>query len=228
MARFFLLGLILLVAVPALPASDSYQKWSLDEALKILNNSSWARQETYTHVVGGIGSGIQGEKEIYNTFFVRFLSAAPIRQAYARVKQLHIGYEQLDQTERQKVSDEIRQGLELDVSQWIIVAVTFRSNSLNQQSRVEQFFQSQTIETLKTRVLLSTDSFPKLYPLAYYPPKEESVGAKFVFPRKVDSIPVITADDEMLVFELDVIGMEPDLRAIFSVQEMIVDGVLII
>jgi hypothetical protein len=114
------------------------------------------------------------------------------------------------------------------VSQWIIVAVTFRSNNLNQQSQVEQFFQSQTIETLKTRVLLSTDSFPKLYPSAYYPPKEESVGAKFVFPRKVDSIPVITADDEMLVFELDVIGMEPDLRAIFSVQEMIVDGVLII
>jgi len=226
--KSILLSLLLQSALPKLLGGDSYQNWSLAEALRLLNDSSWARQETYTQVIGGIGSGIQGEKEIYNTFFVRFLSAAPIRQAYARVKQIHVGYDELDQAERQRINQEIKQGIELDVSRWIIVAVTFRSNNLNQQSQVDSFFQSQTIETLKTRVLLSTDSFPKLRPLAYYPPKEESVGAKFVFPRKVDNIPVITADDEMLVFELDVIGMQPDLRAIFSVQEMIVDGVLII
>jgi len=179
-------------------------------------------------VIGGIGSGIQGEKEIYNTFFVRFLSAAPIRQAYARVKQIHVGYDELSESERGKVDEEINLGLDLDVSDWIIVAVTFRSNNLDQQSRVDQFFQSNTVETLRNRVFLSTDSFPKLYPTAYYPPKEESVGAKFVFPRTVDSIPAITADDEMVVFELDVIGMEPDLRTIFSVQEMMIEGVLVI
>jgi hypothetical protein len=223
------LFLVLIPAILASPvANDSYQTWTLSEALGILNNSSWARQETYTQVIGGIGSGIQGEKEIYNTFFVRFLSAAPIREAYARVKQIHLGYDKLKETEQQRISEEIKQGLELDVSQWIIVAVTFRSNNLDQQSRVERFFRSQTAETVRTRVFLSTDRFPKLHPLAYYPPKEESVGAKFVFPRNVDSIPVITADDEMVVFELDVIDMAHDLRAIFSVQEMIVDGVLVI
>jgi len=225
-AVFF--NLLLLVAVPVRLPGDPYQNWTLSEALKVLNDSSWARQETYTQVIGGIGSGIQGEKEIYNTFFIRFLSATPIRQAYARIKQIHMGYDELSEPEREKINEEIRQGLELDVSQWIVVAVTFRSNSLNQQSRVDQFFQSQTLETLRTRVFLSTDSFPKLYPLAYYPPKEESVGAKFVFPRKVDNIPVVTADEEMVIFELDVIGMEPDLRTIFSIPEMIVDGTLVI
>lgn len=228
MVKSIFVNLLFLVAVPVLAASNSFQKWTLSEALRVLNESSWARQETYTQVIGGIGSGIQGEKEIYNTFFVRFLSAAPIRQAYARVKQIHMGFDRLNEVERQKINEEIKQGLELDVSQWIVVAVTFRSNNLNQQSRVDQFFQSNTAETLKTSVFLSTDSFPKLFPLAYYPPKEESVGAKFVFPRKVDDIPVITVDDEMVVFELDVIGMQQDLRAIFSVQEMIIDGALII
>ncbi len=222
------LSILALLAIPALVASDSYQNWTLSEALKLLNDSSWAQQETYTQVIGGIGSGLQGEKEIYNTFFVRFLSAAPIRQAYARIKQIHVGYDTLKEAEREKINEQIKLGLELDVSQWIIVAVTFRSNNLSQQSRVDQFFQSQTLETLRTRVFLSTDNFPKLHPLAYYPPKEESVGAKFVFPRKIDNISVITPDDEMVVFELDVIGMEHDLRAIFSVQEMIVDGVLVI
>ena len=228
MVKSIFVNLLFLAAVPVLAASNSFQKWTLSEALRVLNESSWARQETYTQVIGGIGSGIQGEKEIYNTFFVRFLSAAPIRQAYARVKQIHMGFDRLNEVERQKINEEIKQGLELDVSQWIVVAVTFRSNNLNQQSRVDQFFQSNTAETLKTSVFLSTDSFPKLFPLAYYPPKEESVGAKFVFPRKVDDIPVITVDDEMVVFELDVIGMQQDLRAIFSVQEMIIDGALII
>jgi len=75
--------IVLLLAVVPLPlasssANGSYRNWSLSEALELLSNSSWARQETYTRVIGGIGSGIQGEKEIYNTFFVRFLSAAPI------------------------------------------------------------------------------------------------------------------------------------------------------
>ena len=228
LSAFFLWTVLIPAVLGATLSGSSFSNWSLSEALGLLNNSSWARQETYTRVIGGIGSGIQGEKEIYSTFFVRFLSAIPIRQAYARVKQIHVGYDKLDEVERMRVNEEIQQGLELDVSQWIVVAVTFRSNNLNQQSRVDQFFQSNTLETLKTRVFLSTDSFPKLHPQAYYAPKEESVGAKFVFPRKVDNIPVITADDEMLAFELDVIGMEHDLRAIFSVPDMIVDGVLVI
>jgi hypothetical protein len=225
-------GVLFLAAISVPLASSigngAYKDWTLEEALKLLNNSSWAQQETYTQVIGGIGSGIQGEKEIYNTFFVRFLSAAPIRQAYARIKQIHVGYDQLPEAEQGKIDREIRQGLELDVSEFIIVAVSIRSNNLNQQSRVNQFFLSHTAETLRTRVFLSTDSFPKLHPVAYYPPREESVGAKFVFPRKVDNIPVITASEEMVVFELDVIGMEPDLRTIFSVQEMMIDGVLVI
>ena len=222
-----LIGLAaILSSVPLL--SDSYKSWTLSEALELLNNSSWAQQETYTQVIGGVGSGIQGEKEIYNTFFIRFLSAAPIRKAYARVKQLQIGFDQMKGEQRRRVDEEIQQGLELNVSHWIVVAVTFRSNNPSRQSTVDQFFKSQTAETVKTRVYLSTDTFPKLQILAYYPPKEESVGAKFVFPRKVDNIPVVSVEDETVIFELDVMGMEPDLRALFTVENMIVNGELVI
>ena len=51
-----------------------FQEWSLDRAVKVLNDSPWARHETFTRVIRGVGSGISGEKEIYNTFYVRFLS----------------------------------------------------------------------------------------------------------------------------------------------------------
>jgi len=221
--------LLLTLVLSSVPLfSDSFKSWTLSEALELLNDSSWARQETYTQVIGGVGSGIQGEKEIYNTFFVRFLSAAPIRKAYARVKQLQIGYDQMKGAERRKMSEEIQQGLELNVSQWIVVAVTFRSNNPSRQSTVDQFFKGQTAKTLKSRVYLSSDRFPKLQILAYYPPKEESVGAKFVFPRTVDTVPVVSVEDETITFELDIMGMEPDLRTLFTVESMIVNGELVI
>ena len=75
---------IFLLAFPAFAAGadlweQPYLKWTLEEAVEILNQSPWARQETFTRVIGGIGSGLHGEKEIYSTFFVRLLSARPVR-----------------------------------------------------------------------------------------------------------------------------------------------------
>jgi hypothetical protein len=209
-------------------AKEAYESWSLNEALELLNNSSWSHQETYTRVIGGIGSGLQGEKEIYSTYFVRFLSAAPIRQAYARIKQIQLGYEDLEEVAQEELGENLRRGLAMDMSDWIVVAVTFRSNDPAQETQVEQFFQSQTKETLQPRVFLSTTRYLKLQLSAYYPPKEASVGAKFVFPRRVDGDPVVSEEDSDVTFELDIAGMVPDLRAIFSVPDMIVDGEVVI
>jgi 3-oxoacyl-(acyl-carrier-protein) synthase len=74
---------------------EPFHLWSLDRAVKLLNDSPWARQETYTRVIKGVGSGISGEKEIYNTFYVRFLSARPVREAYARIQQIQHGYDSM-------------------------------------------------------------------------------------------------------------------------------------
>lgn len=216
----FLLGATLL--------GEPYQEWSLSRAVKILNNSSWARQETFTQILGGIGSGIQGEKEIYNTFFVRFLSAIPVREAFARIKQIHLGYDQLGEREKSKIDQTIKQGLEMDVSDWIVVAVTFRSNNPSQEARVSQFFQSQTNETMRNRAYLYTERFPKLQISAYYPPRDKSVGAKFVFPRSSKGIEVVSPEDATIAFELFVPGAEPQLRATFQVKEMIVEGKLVL
>jgi hypothetical protein len=54
------------------------------------------------------------------------------------------------------------------------------------------------------------------------------VGAKFVFPREMEGEPVIGKTDTDVVFELDVAGSVPDLRTIFSVREMILDGEVVI
>jgi hypothetical protein len=205
-----------------------YHEWSLQEAIDLLNDSPWARQETFTKVVGGVGSGISGEKEIYNTFYVRFLSARPIRAAYARIQQIQSGYDKMN-AEQKRLLDQAQQPkLNLDVEDWIVVCVGFRSNNPNEESSVRRFFMNETTTTLKSRAFLSTPDFPQVEILAYFPPVEDSVGAKFVFPRELDGRPVVLGEGERVTFELlDVPGAQPRLRAEFPVQYMLRDGTLV-
>jgi hypothetical protein len=201
-----------------------FRKWTLDEAVEVLTNSPWARQETFTRVVGGIGSGVMGEKEIYSTFFVRFLSARPVREAYARVQQIQAGYDNLDRDERRRVDESLASVLRLDSSRWIVLTVSFRSNDSTMELRMKEFFEVETTESMRSKVRLSTGHFPQLELAAYFPPRDEAVGAKFVFPRNVEGTPVVSHDDPYVTFEVDVPGFESDLRATFPVSSMLIKG----
>jgi hypothetical protein len=225
-----LLGLIW--SLPSAAESSnpgSFHKWSLAKAVEMLNSSPWARHETFTHVIAGIGSGISGEKEIYNTFYVRFLSARPIREAYARIQQIESGYDKMTPPAKQAFDQAQSAALEMNADDWIVVAVGFRSNDPNEESSVRRFFQSETTETLRNKAFLSTPAFSQVQIAAYYPPREESVGAKFVFPRTVDGTPVVSPESEAITLELvDVPGAQPRLRATFSVKGMVQDGKLVL
>jgi hypothetical protein len=248
---FFLLGLAVCITVLAADTmlQTPYPKWSLAAAVRLLNSSAWARQETFTRVIGGVGSGISGEKEIYNTFYVRFLSARPIREAYARVQQIQIGYDKWKPQEKKRFDARTKASLDLDVDRWIVVAVSFRSNDPNEESLLRQFFESETASTLRNRAFLSTDSFPQVELVAYFPPKEESVGAKFIFPRRIDDVPIVSGTGGQITFELvnlpgvhtgqnssasyqeqedNFSGRIVSLRAIFEVKDMIVGERLVL
>jgi hypothetical protein len=118
--------------------------------------------------------------------------------------------------------------LDMDVRRWIVVSISFRSNDPNEESSVRRFFKSETVKTLKNKVYLSTAAFPQLELSAYFPPREESVGAKFVFPREVNGSPVLTKDSDTITLEmLEFTGAKSRLRATFSVKPMVVGGELI-
>jgi hypothetical protein len=207
---------------------EPFSKWSMNKAVQVLNVSPWAKQETFTRVISGVGSGISGEKEIFNTFYVRFLSARPIREAYARVQQIQHGYDKMSPEEKAQFETAQTPNLDLDVSRWIVLSISFRSNDPNEESMVRRFFQSETVKTLKTKVYLSTPSCPQVELSAYFPQREESVGAKFVFPRDVNGVPVLTKESSDITLELiDVPGTNARLRSTFAVKPMIVGDQLI-
>jgi len=207
---------------------ESYSKWPMNRAVQVLNASPWAKQETFTRVISGVGSGISGEKEIFNTYYVRFLSARPIREAYARVQQIQHGYDKMSPEEKLQFEAAQLPNLDLDVSKWIVLSVSFRSNDPNEESSVRRFFQSETAKTLKTKAYLSTLSCPQVELSAYFPQREESVGAKFVFPREVNGVPVLTKECPNITLELlDVPGTNTRLRATFATKPMIVGNQLV-
>jgi hypothetical protein len=215
-------------AAPSWITQEHFSKWPLNKAVQVLNVSPWAKHETFTRVISGVGSGISGEKEIYSTYYVRFLSARPIREAYARIQQIQHGYEKMSPEKRRQFEEAQLPNLDLDVSRWIVVSVSFRSNDPNEESSVRRFFQSETVKTLKTKAFLSTPSFPQVELSEYFPQREESVGAKFVFPREVNGVPILTKDCPSITLELlDVPGTNARLRSTFAVKPMIVDDQLI-
>lgn len=214
--------------VLASPANTPFSKWTLTEAQDMLNSSPWARQEIYTNVVSGVGSGISGEKEIFNTFYIRFVSAKPIREALARVQQIQYGYDGLSVEDKSWFDSYAQESLLSGFENWIVVAVSFRSNDPNQESEVRQFFEKETAETLRSKAFLSTRQFSQIPIHTYFPPRDEGIGAKFVFPRSVGDTQVVTDSGEFIAFELlDVPAASPRLRSQFSMKEMVVDGELL-
>ncbi len=212
-----------------LPAADvagqgDFRTWDLQKAVGLLTESPWARQQTYTSIIGGIGSGISGQKEIYSTFFIRFLSARPVREAYARIRLIEAGYDKLSKEDKSRFDRSLEPGLNLDSSRWIIVTLTFRSNDPSVELRVRQFLEMQTAESMRPRAYLSTARYPQLNIAAYFPPRQDEIGAKFIFPRAVEGVPVVSRTDEAVVFELEVPGFNPNLRVKFPVADMLVKG----
>ncbi len=216
------------MTVLAVASQESFQNWTLSTAQEILNSSPWARQETYTDVISGVGSGESGEKEIFNTFFIRFISAKPVREALVRIQQIEYGYENLSDGDQQRFDDYAQNHLLSGFGDWVVVTVSFRSNDPNEESSVRRFFERETAETLKNKAFLSTRQFSQVQIHTYFPPRDEGIGAKFIFPREIGGAPIVTEASSFITFELlDVPAARPRLRARFSVQDMVMDGKLV-
>jgi hypothetical protein len=223
---------IFLLCITCFAAAATQQeplpKLTLAQAIQVLNSSPWARQETYTKVISGIGSGVSGEKEIFNTFYVRIISALPVRGALARLQQIQYGYDGLPKEAQLRFDGYAASELLSGFGDWIVVAVSFRSNDPNEESNVRRFFQKQTAETLKNKAFLSTEQFSQVRIRAYFAPRDEGIGAKFVFPRQIDGVPIVSQMSKSMAFELlDVPAASPRLRASFAANQMVVNGQLL-
>lgn len=109
-----------------------------------------------------------------------FLSARPVREAFARLVMLSQRESDNDLMQR------LQSFVQRDFSSYIVIAVTIDSNDQRFLGPVMQQVNSATKGTLKKKAYLERPDGKRLFLSDYHAPVADGLGAKFIFPRRVN------------------------------------------
>lgn len=181
-----------------------FQKWSREDAIKILSTSPWA--QTYQSTSGASGaaqqqinreqgqsvnSGGSNPRSVARSFgpapvVIRLHSALPVRQALVRLQQISAGYDKMDEKQKAQFEAASKTFLDCAICQnYHVVTITQFPDSSG-QSVDEGIFQSMTLNDLKGNVWLENEKREKRELFQFTPPKGSGDSAVFFFARKDD------------------------------------------
>jgi hypothetical protein len=155
---------------------------------------------------GDKGSGVAGEKELYDRYTVRFFSAPMVRQAHVRQLQIVNKYDSMTAQQKQDFDSKTAKLLESAFPDQVIISVEFGTNNRELAMEVDRQMKQLTKDQLKQKVYLITDRLGRIELAEYRPPSGEGMGAHFVFPRTVNGTQVLSPEDKEVRFELFVPG----------------------
>ncbi len=241
-AGYLLLGTTALVmAAPVW--TKPYMEWSKKDALRILQNSPWTARYELRRYRGRTALPSEevsrgefrtpdyrapGENVFQDTYWAWLFSAAPVRQAYARLIALENGYDRMSPPEQAVLERQLAPLVEARFPEHIVVAFDYGSNDRDLLQAVQSFLRTATVAQFLDRAYLLTPRAGRLSPLDYQPPTADGTGAKFIFPRYVDGEPVVTAEDKELAFELTVPVTEEKLYLRWKIKDLVVGGELLL
>lgn len=200
--RFHLLccaALVLMVATQL--ASTQWDKktpteWSEREAQKLLNDSPWAQTQTFSDMSQMTGNNALNSgqsrvaQDIHVNFRVRFLSAKPVRQAVAREMEL----KQKGKLDPQ-LAAQLKAFAAADFPDFIVITVLCDAPQRNVQLQEAQaLLQNRTTADLKNNTYLELKNGTRLFLKEYQPPRNDGLGARFIFPRLVNEEPFLSAN----------------------------------
>ena len=152
-------------------------------------------------------------------YYVRLLSARPVRQAFMRVITL------AQKTPDRELLKGLQSFVERDFSEYIVVAVSFDSTDGRFSGPVLQSFAAATLGTLKNRTYLERKDGKRLFLMDYQSPINDGLGAKFIFPRMVDERNFLNADSGSVRF-ISEVGNQVKLNVTFKLSDMMYQGQL--
>jgi hypothetical protein len=237
-------------AVDEIWTKKDYTQWSLKECTEMLEKSPWSRVLRLTNVViksseENNAMASQGDisarkvqpsaepshgasQQPYILYTAQFRSAQPIRKALVRQMQLDQKYDKLAPQQKQEFDKKAQQFLSTDLSQMIVVGVTYSTNHAPYDLDLVHHWQSQTADSLKNSVHLIRDKGDKI-PLIGYAPMQR--GFQLIFPRKIEGQEVLTAQDKFikLEFPYPAVGGMGDERAFFEfdVNKMVIQDKIV-
>jgi hypothetical protein len=232
--------MLLLLCVSAIAQKDKkWTEWNKKEAQKMLEDSPWARKQTDTDAsqqmftptsapgLNGAGTtsndasrAAQGatNQAVNVTYFVRFFSARPIRQALARSVELNQNGMDAE------VVSKLHSWADLKSPDSIIITVTFSGNDQRYTNPVMQAFNGANTGTVKNNTYLQRSDGKQLFLQDYVPPGKDGFGARFIFLRLPDEKPFIDANAKEIRFYTQFGVVRVDRR--FKVADMMYEGEL--
>jgi hypothetical protein len=219
---------------------ELWPKWDKGKVNKMLNSSPWAQTQTDTDTsemtysptanagtsaIAGGGRSVQGNRADQGAsnqamsvnYHVRFLSAKPIRQAFARMIEIQ-------EKESKSVRDQLGPFVQRDFSDFIVVTVSFDASDNRFSGPALQAFGSATTSTLKNQAYLERSDGKRLFVADYKPPINDGLGAKFIFPRQVDGQPFLTDSGDVRFFAQ--VGEKITITTKYKLHDMIYEGKL--
>ena len=105
----------------------------------------------------------------------------------------------------------------------IVIAVHVDGPDSKPIEKVMQVLRTESTGTLRSVSYLERSDGKRVYLTEYVPPGQDGVGARFIFPRKLDGQPFLTSTFTSIRF-ISELGSSIKFDMIFKVKEMIVDG----
>ncbi len=231
---------ILLLATASLAQKQKpWTEWSKKDVDKTLNDSAWGQTQTEgeqqssgsTSAITQVAAPRAADRDISRSgesgeskpsmvvkYSVRFLSAKPVRAAFARRVLLAKG--QPDEA----LTAQLQTFIDRDFADYIVVSVGVEVADQKMAAPIMKAFTSASAEALKNNVYLERKDGKKLFLMDYRAPVEDGMGAKFVFARTVDGQPFLGESDTVrFVAQLN---ERMKLNTRYKLSDMLYDGKL--
>lgn len=221
MKKFLCFVLISLCFSAATLGQKKWSEWDKKEVEKMLNSSAWGQTQAETdtaEMTANIGSGGYSATNQAMTFNyrVRFFSAKPIREAFAR---------QVMFANPKLIPSQLENFVNGDYSESIVVSIAWDGADRRYTSIISEAFAGKTTDSVVSKVYLERKDGKQLTITEYSPPSSDGTGAKFVFPRLLNGKPFIESGDDFIRFVADM-GKGVKVNWRFKVSDMNYNGKL--
>lgn len=234
--------------VPAQKGMKSWMELPRKDAEKLLADSPWSQTQVDTDVsemffsptrpgAASVGrsntASVSTQQSINNNradrgavnqevkikYRICFLSARPIRQAFA--KMILASQEKMDE----QLVKQLQSFIDRDFSPYIVIAVTVEADDDRFSGPIMQAINSATTGTLQNSAYLERQDGKRLFLTGYIAPISDGLGAKFIFPRWIDGQPFLNLKSQTVRFVAE-FGDSFKLNMRYKVSDMMYDDKL--
>jgi hypothetical protein len=234
------LAVLLVAGTVVAQKQKPWTEWSKKDVDKTINDSAWGQTQSEgsdsksSESTGAItqvaapraadrnisrqGESGEAKPSTVVKYHVRFLSAKPVRAAFARM--VLLSKTQADE----ELTAQLQGFIDRDFKDYIVVSVGVEVGNEKIATPVMRAFMAATTEALQKNVYLERKDGKKLFLMEYRAPVEDGMGAKFIFQRLVDGQPFLSETDSVrFVAEMN---EKMKLNTRYKLSEMLYDGKL--